>query len=122
MVAGADEIEHLGPVDVPVGGNAASHGPTLGGLTVGGGGCGKVRTVHIPPYFCAGEPPQPAPALPPSNHSRSGWAAITLGDLNACCEWTSVEEAREDGARRAELADEWVAYPEENGCSFTDGC
>ncbi len=35
-------------------------------------------------------------------------------------EWTTVEEARETGEATARLANEWAAFLQENGCSYTD--
>lgn len=42
--------------------------------------------------------------------------AIGFGD------WTTVEEARQTGELRAQLAQEWAAYLEANNRSYVDDC
>ncbi len=38
-----------------------------------------------------------------------------------CCgPWDSVAQAEQGGVLRARYADEWVAYLEANGCTYTD--
>ena len=36
--------------------------------------------------------------------------------------WTSTEEAEQNGVLTAQYAAEWAAYLEENGCHYLDGC
>ena len=34
--------------------------------------------------------------------------------------WTTIDEARQNGELTAELATQWAAYLEANGCAYTD--
>ncbi len=36
--------------------------------------------------------------------------------------WTTVEEAKQNGILTAQFADEWAIYLEENGCTYREGC
>ena len=36
--------------------------------------------------------------------------------------WTTVEEAEQNGVRTARYAAEWATFLEENGCRYRDGC
>ena len=36
--------------------------------------------------------------------------------------WTSIEDARSNGALQAKYAQEWPTYLEANGCAYNDGC
>ena len=36
--------------------------------------------------------------------------------------WTSIEEAHENGRLTAQYAAEWAAYLEANGCAYDDSC
>ncbi len=55
----------------------------------------------------------------------TGWMlAQHPEDLSAvgCCGWDSVEHARQTGLLQVQFVDEWAAYLEANGCTYTDGC
>jgi len=36
--------------------------------------------------------------------------------------WTTVEEAEQNGILNAQYADDWATYLEANGCTYLDGC
>ena len=43
-------------------------------------------------------------------------------EVVACCDWPSLDEARQTGALRARYGEEWAAYLEAKGCTFDEGC
>jgi hypothetical protein len=43
-------------------------------------------------------------------------------DTSGFGNWTSIEEAEQNGTLTAQYAAEWAAYLEANDCGYDDGC
>ncbi len=65
------------------------------------------------------------PLNPPCSDRFNRWIAEKRPEAieaTAFGNWTTVEEARQTGELRAQFAQEWADYLQENNCGYVDGC
>lgn len=104
-----------GNMDAPTQAVGAPAVPTVVRATVTGEGISQLRFGYGSPDFTH------------VNGPFAAWLEAAHADIAASQafgfgNWTTVEQARENGRLTAELAADWATYLEQNDCTYLDGC